>query len=649
MLISHAASFEDVVLWRALGDVPDGRYIEVGASGPGAPSATRLFHERGWRGLLLPQSPDALASLSEERAGDTILSPPEGGPDVAEAMGRTLAESFEPPVHFLKLNHAGAEEPVLRALDLSVHRPWVLVVTDKDSAEGGDRRAWEGLVLAAGYRFCLFDGINRFYLAREHSALFGRLAVPANANDGFKIAPGSTFALESSEAATQSSTDAADGVYARHTEVEATVARLEQVEAELRAALRAARTETANIEQQRLELSVALEVVERRSAEAQRSAALGIDAQTASERRARRLAGELGDTLAEVGTVRGRLAETEGRLDVLRERCAEAEAGLAAARDRQSVSEGQFAVLHKHNAEAEEAISKAREGLSAMQSRLAQQTAHAEDAWAQAEASDRKLRDTESRATGAEARVSEAEARAVGAEAWAADRDARVAETEARAAHTEQRARALEQRMTTLGEEADRARRQIDRLQSETGTSRTAARQSDQAAAELTADLQRVRAELDQHRRELARVQEDRELVRQDLRRHRETLEAMRSSTAWRLTAPIRSATITARRAPRAALRGVIATRILTLPSWLLRKLSPGLWRRVAGPLAARAGVGMPPPPTPAPEPPRLGPPAQRAETLTQQPPAGAVTGRVDELSSLIDSYRRERSVEPAR
>ncbi|MCU0506725.1 MAG: FkbM family methyltransferase, partial [Chloroflexi bacterium] len=49
--VSHAQNLEDVMLWRALGDVGAGFYVDVGAFSPTEDSVTLAFSERGWRGI----------------------------------------------------------------------------------------------------------------------------------------------------------------------------------------------------------------------------------------------------------------------------------------------------------------------------------------------------------------------------------------------------------------------------------------------------------------------------------------------------------------------------------------------------------------------------------------------------------------------
>lgn len=55
-IISYAQNFEDVMLWRALGQIEHGFYIDIGAQDPIIDS----FHEHSWRDVhvasMLPRS-----------------------------------------------------------------------------------------------------------------------------------------------------------------------------------------------------------------------------------------------------------------------------------------------------------------------------------------------------------------------------------------------------------------------------------------------------------------------------------------------------------------------------------------------------------------------------------------------------------------
>jgi glycosyltransferase involved in cell wall biosynthesis len=84
------------------------------------------------------------------------------------------------PIHFCKIDVEGAEAHVLAGLDLSCWRPWILVVeATAPQSTIASHQDWEPAVLAAGYSFCLFDGLNRFYVADEHAELRDRLSYPA--------------------------------------------------------------------------------------------------------------------------------------------------------------------------------------------------------------------------------------------------------------------------------------------------------------------------------------------------------------------------------------------------------------------------------------------------------------------------------------
>ena len=226
---SYAQNGEDVVLWRALGPEVDGpgRYLDIGANDPVVDSITWSLYQRGWRGITAEPVPELAAAHRALRPEDvqfegvvgaldadevvlheiagTGLSTIEG--DIAQrhaSRGLAVAERTVPvrrldelvadagwgpddPVHLLVVDTEGSELAVLESIDLRVVRPWVLVV--ESTAPASDRpthAAWEGIVTGAGYRFCFFDGLSRYYVADEHADALGhRLSYPPCALDDF--------------------------------------------------------------------------------------------------------------------------------------------------------------------------------------------------------------------------------------------------------------------------------------------------------------------------------------------------------------------------------------------------------------------------------------------------------------------------------
>ena len=61
--LSYAQRFEDFHLWRALGDVPNGFYVDVGAGHPVFDNVSFAFYLAGWRGITVEPNP-ALAALA---------------------------------------------------------------------------------------------------------------------------------------------------------------------------------------------------------------------------------------------------------------------------------------------------------------------------------------------------------------------------------------------------------------------------------------------------------------------------------------------------------------------------------------------------------------------------------------------------------
>ena len=219
--ISYSQNGEDVLLWRALGHVEKGFYIDVGANDPLADSVTKVFYDAGWSGINIEPLPACQHALAAQRPRDINLALAAGAsegsvtlfdvpavagwasPDPAvaavhRANGFEIAELMVPmrtlsaicaqhapaDIHFLKVDVEGFEGAVLHGLDLARWRPWVLVIeATLPNSRVGNYADWEPLVTEHGYRYVWFDGLNRYYVADEHAQLAGALALQPNVFD----------------------------------------------------------------------------------------------------------------------------------------------------------------------------------------------------------------------------------------------------------------------------------------------------------------------------------------------------------------------------------------------------------------------------------------------------------------------------------
>lgn len=222
--ISYAQNFEDVILMRALAQIKNGFYIDVGAQHPRIDSVSRAFYEKGWRGIHVEPVPAYAQALRDDRPDETVVQAmlgkrkgrirfyeiPQTGLSTAvqsiaqghaargfpvtetEVEQTNLAAIFELAkeriVHWLKIDVEGNELFVLRGWLRHVARPWVVVVESTlPLSQTPSQQTWEPYLLRRGYHFAYFDGLNRFYLHKDHLDLKPAFSYGPCVFDGFAL------------------------------------------------------------------------------------------------------------------------------------------------------------------------------------------------------------------------------------------------------------------------------------------------------------------------------------------------------------------------------------------------------------------------------------------------------------------------------
>lgn len=196
--IWYAQTGEDRRLVELLGRRDSGFYIDVGAWEPETHSVTKWFYDRGWHGINIEPVPyyHALLQCSRSRdvnlciaVGDRVgfaamtVMPGTGLSTLAERNAdrddyarerlvvpvTTLAEicrDYVPGgavVDFLKVDVEGWEDNVIAGADWRRYRPTIVVIEAVDPSGRASWNGWEPMLLAAGYAFIEFDGLNRWY------------------------------------------------------------------------------------------------------------------------------------------------------------------------------------------------------------------------------------------------------------------------------------------------------------------------------------------------------------------------------------------------------------------------------------------------------------------------------------------------------
>jgi len=222
-ITSYAQNFEDVMLWRALGHIEKGFYIDIGAQHPVMDSVSKAFYERGWRGIhvepnrayaemLRKDRPDELvieAAVSDRHGFMAFYEIPETGLSTGDAaiadfhrskefqviqrqvplltLDDVLAKAGSRDIHWLKIDVEGFEKLVIKGWRNHAIKPWVLVIESTSPNSNRDVSGdWENVVLNLGYEFAYFDGLSKFYVNKKRGRLKAAFKTPANTFDNFK-------------------------------------------------------------------------------------------------------------------------------------------------------------------------------------------------------------------------------------------------------------------------------------------------------------------------------------------------------------------------------------------------------------------------------------------------------------------------------
>lgn len=220
-IVSYAQNLEDIMLWRAFKNIPNGFYIDIGANDPVLHSVSNLFYQKGWRGIHIEPCQEYADNLRQARPDEIVkqiaLSDHVGEADfyeipstglstmcfdVAEqhvkrgftviktkiavdTLDNVLADITN-EIHWLKIDVEGAEKEILEGWKESLLRPWMLVIESTlPLSQINTYSKWEDIVIRKGYKFVYFDGLNRFYVHEQHIELKQYFNLPVNVFDDF--------------------------------------------------------------------------------------------------------------------------------------------------------------------------------------------------------------------------------------------------------------------------------------------------------------------------------------------------------------------------------------------------------------------------------------------------------------------------------
>ena len=210
-VVSYAQRFEDLYLLRCFGERRDGFYIDIGSGHPVYDNMSFAFYLQGWRGITVEPNP----WLAAPHPGGAAARPAPGGGWSAPSPAKrpstwwTISTGCRPRSRAMprgadavRQGLAGdhrADDDAARALRAATPRRrsissrstsraprrtccWAATGRATGRRSWWRRRSrptrwrrpgsdWEPFLARHGYRYVLFDSLNRYYLAEEASEL----------------------------------------------------------------------------------------------------------------------------------------------------------------------------------------------------------------------------------------------------------------------------------------------------------------------------------------------------------------------------------------------------------------------------------------------------------------------------------------------
>ncbi len=204
MRFYYSQNREDLLIKSFFSDVNNGFYIDVGANDPVIDSVTKLFYDEGWHGINIDPIKKHIDNLNKQRPRDKNLCigigekkeellfteyPGEDGLStfdksmravyknsknnyptrkskdykvLVESLGEVFNEHEVEHVHFLKIDVEGYEYKVLAGYDFKNVRPELICIETSHI-----HRDWQPLLKDYDYNEVFYDGVNKYYLAKE--------------------------------------------------------------------------------------------------------------------------------------------------------------------------------------------------------------------------------------------------------------------------------------------------------------------------------------------------------------------------------------------------------------------------------------------------------------------------------------------------
>lgn len=190
----YSANYEDYIINIGFQDQIAGLYIFIGNSHYKTNSSTYKLYENKWKGVNILVNKDYYQEFITNRPRDInlnlnissqnkilrVLSMELANKESLEkeyifgnyeidtkTLDKVIRDNEIKNIDLLIIDSSEKEQDILSSFNIDLFPPKIIIINSRNNQLNPSAKSWETILIAAKYKFLLFDGANQYYISED--------------------------------------------------------------------------------------------------------------------------------------------------------------------------------------------------------------------------------------------------------------------------------------------------------------------------------------------------------------------------------------------------------------------------------------------------------------------------------------------------